>query len=207
MKNILTPLPVIISLSIIFNGCKKDDPEDVSPSTYYVTYTVDGVEKTLAYNKAGFNIDHASYGGVGDPICEKFESGFYWAGGGTSSNLFFGVWTNLICFPASEDVEAHFHDLFTTGDRDYYVSGENTDEDGIEIGYVDAAGNYWTSSEGPQDASTFKITYEKDIPNDPYYNETRHEIKGNFSCKIYDPSGAAKDFSGDFYLEYQDIIH
>lgn len=190
-------------LALAFTGCKKDDDDSnvtptptPTPSRYNVAFTVDGSNVTYTDGKNGF--EQAAGSSKETRPLPEFSTAYYY------SNIFsdntvggVSIYKGEMSFQGTSPDDADFVAYFAPGNYMYSTSGT----DGIEILYVDATGQVWSSANGTQSGAAFNITSTQQFS---IFGDTYVDVKGTFSCKLYNETGTLSKTvtNGSFYLSY-----
>lgn len=203
-----TRLALLALLSgLAFIGCKKDDPNPHElTQDYYYQFVLDG--DTTTYQE---DIDR--YGNiVGDFFGGEVVNGWEYApftclasaaavANPNPSTLTASGAVAVIAMPAAEiTTSTAYQALVTTGSLPYGVLSRDPADSaqaGVFVSIYDADGVEWNTNNGPQDGTeTFIVTEYLAQADNARTPPTSRVFAANFSCKVYNASGASKVLTG-----------
>ncbi len=210
-----TKLFYVLMLLLFFQySCSKDDGMEGE-----VASCTDGIQ-----NQDETGIDCGGACGLCGPPNEGYYfygvidgeevvvSGANGVGAGSCSNfkLNGGGW--LVDFSTPDDLDAtillikEFPGMGFQPDKDDYYEmyelgsysyASGCDTEGAEISWVDDSGSFWATGLGDQSGSSFEVTERGAISTDLLPTT---EVRGKFSCKLYNGNEVKTLESGEFYF-------
>jgi hypothetical protein len=180
----------MLTISTILSSCKKDDPSSNSNGAYYYDATIDGVKYKVSIPLDNFDPNLMAGSGIGGSDEVVFYSSISDSRtNGSELSISKGLMSDYLSSTNQE-----FRNFFAPGNYNYSSSGQN----GVTIDWFDKSGKLWSTENAPalQNGSSFKIVSIEDLPDSRGILYIKTTIQ--FSCKLYDEAGNAKQASGTY---------
>ena len=192
-------LHLLLVLCLVFS-CKKEEEtiyeENIEIDKYMFKCTVNGQEHTFTDGNASYAMYTSTAGSTtSSPTNTKVVftgSGVRKTGSGNNGFVSFDNNSmNLSDYNAGKGTA--IASMTSSGSHSYYQTGSQTA--GVSIKYVDENNVTWNSAGGPQDgSSSFIVT-----GNTSGSVANSRNVKGTFSCKVYNSAGTSKTLSAGYF--------
>jgi hypothetical protein len=191
MKNLTY---ITLCLALMFSGCSKDDDDETTNTTPNPTPSGITINSAWQYSIKTDGTTHTAVEGT-----NNFQGSFSWSASLTvppdssstsfgsglsdnnSSNLSFGIDMANVYFLGNECDTNTFKAAIHTGSYTFHGTGIN----GVEIGWVDANGEIWSTSDGSGDqtGSAYTVTDVQRVGL--VLGQLILKFKATFNCKLY----------------------
>lgn len=192
-------LQLLLILCLVFSCKKKEETiyeENTAPDNFIFKCKVNSLEYTFTDGINSYAVYSSTSGSSSNSLTNS-QTVFTGSGvrkNGSGNNGFVSFDNNSLSLSDyNAGKSAAISSMTSLGSHSYYQTGSQSA--GVTVTYVDESNVTWSSKGGQQSGSTFNVT-----GNTGGIAANSRNVKGTFSCKVYNSGGSSKVLSeGYFY--------